>query len=503
MSKSSKSLVLYIMEGTFGSDDDNALLKRVADSMSVGGKQSKDRFIFIVNKMDDRKKEDGDTEQALTRIRSYLKNHGISNPNLYPAAALPALNIRRIQNEEEDDEDTIDETAVKVKKLNRNASLHLETFASLPASIKGDINKELSEAEEQDEKERQALIHTGIVSIESAIRQYVQKYAKTAKIKNIVDTFIHKLDAVGCFEETKRELACRQDESQQIVQQIDVIKHKVGDVKEAQKFQDAVDDAIVRVTDEAKETVDSIIERFQKEIRIKIASYRSEDMSLDDAENERRELEKFARKLEPDFQSELAELIRANLIDSSEVLLKNYRAKLETLTEELEGNTISGIVIEPLKIMNGNISGLNNFSMSHLVKNKKVEDGEEWIENTDKKWYKPWTWFQEAGYYRTKYKNVKYVNSKELAAEFLQPVQDVIYEDGERAIKFTLKQSKKISEVFVKEFEKLDDILQKKLSELKSYATDQELAEERIKESEEKLKWLEQIKGEVESILEI
>ena len=44
LNKSSKSLVLYIMEGTFGSDDDNALLQRVADSMKVGGKQSKDRI---------------------------------------------------------------------------------------------------------------------------------------------------------------------------------------------------------------------------------------------------------------------------------------------------------------------------------------------------------------------------------------------------------------------------------------------------------------------------
>ena len=80
LGKSSKSLVLYIMEGTFGSDDDNALLQRVADSMKVGGKQSKDRFIFVVNKMDDRKKEDGDTEQTLERIRAYLKKHGVTNP---------------------------------------------------------------------------------------------------------------------------------------------------------------------------------------------------------------------------------------------------------------------------------------------------------------------------------------------------------------------------------------------------------------------------------------
>ena len=98
------------MEGTFGTDDDNALLERVAESMSVGGKQSKDRFIFVVNKMDSRNTEDGDTSQTLTRVRTYLKKHGIINPNLFPAAALPALNIRRIKNGEIVDEDTADET---------------------------------------------------------------------------------------------------------------------------------------------------------------------------------------------------------------------------------------------------------------------------------------------------------------------------------------------------------------------------------------------------------
>lgn len=46
LSKSSKSLVLYIMEGTFGSDDDNALLQRIADSMKVGWK-AKQRSFYL------------------------------------------------------------------------------------------------------------------------------------------------------------------------------------------------------------------------------------------------------------------------------------------------------------------------------------------------------------------------------------------------------------------------------------------------------------------------
>ncbi len=503
LSKSSKSLVLYIMEGTFGSDDDNALLERVAESMLVGGKQSKDRFIFIVNKMDDRKKEDGDTEQTLNRIRGYLKKHGIVNPNLFPAAALPALNIRMMKEGKELDEDTIDETEVKVKKLNRNANLHFENFASLPIRIQSKIKERLVEAADSQNVNEQALIHTGVVSIEAAIRQYVQKYAKTAKIKNIVDTFIHKLDAVGCFEETKKELAKRQDDSEQIVQQIDLINRKVEDVKEAQRFKVVVDSAVEKVNYYTEEVVQKVKGKFQQKIREEIARYQGQKVGTDQVESEVKRLEKFARELEPQFQVELDELIRENLVNSSNILLQNYRAKLESLTKDLNQDILSGIVIDPLQIMGGNVFSVDSVLINSMIQTESVEDGEEWVKNTDKKWYRPWTWLQESGYYRTKYKTVEYIDAGDLADECLQPIQDDIYESGNKASQYAEKQSKKIAESFKKEFEKLDLLLKNKLNELKSYATNKQKAEERIRESERRLQWLEEIRSEVESILEI
>lgn len=342
LNKSSKSLVLYIMEGTFGSDDDNALLQRVADSMKVGGKQSKDRFIFVVNKMDDRRKEDGDTIQTLDRIRAYLKGHGITNSNLFPAAALPALNIRLTKNGADIDEDTLDETEMKVRKLNRNDSLHFENYASLPASIRGDINMKLADAKEKDDADAEALIHTGVVSIEAAIRQYVQKYAKTAKIKNIVDTFMHKLDEVGCFEKTKQELAKNQKDSERIASQIETIRKKVDDVKSAQKFKDAVDDAVVKVSDDAKDIIDGIVQKYQAKIRQKIDNLRDQELSMDEVEDEVERLGRYASKLEPDFQSDLNELIRENLVKTSNALLQEYKNKLASLTSEIDPNTLVG-----------------------------------------------------------------------------------------------------------------------------------------------------------------
>ena len=503
LNKSSKSLVLYIMDGTFGSDDDNALLQRVADSMKVGGKQSKDRFIFVVNKMDDRRKEDGDTTQTLDRIRAYLKGHGITNPNLFPAAALPALNIRLIQSGAEVDVDTLDETEMKVRKLNRHETLHFEEYASLPASIRGDIKKRLADAKNNGDANSEALIHTGVVSIEAAIRQYVQKYAKTAKIKNIVDTFMHKLDEVGCFEKTKQELAKNRESGERIARQIEAIRKKVDDVKAAQQFRDAVDDAVIKVSDDAKDIIDSIVQKYQAKIRQKIDELRGQELDMDEVVDEVSRLERYAKKLEPDFQAELDELIRENLIKTSNALLQEYKKKLASLTSEIDPNALAGISIDPLKLMGGTVPTADDFSVTKLVHSKEVENGKEWVENTNKKWYKPWTWFQEKGYYRTKYKNVKYVSASDLAQEFFAPIKENVVNNGKLAQNHAIKQSNRIVASFNKEFERLDDVLKQKLSELESYATDKTQAEERIKETEKRLAWLEEIKNDVASILEI
>ena len=503
LGKSSKSLVLYIMEGTFGSDDDNALLQRVADSMSVGGKQSKDRFIFVVNKMDDRRKEDGQTEQTLARVRMYLKKHGIVNPNLFPAAALPALNIRLAEGGADLDEDTLDETELKVRKLNRNDDLHFENFSPLPASILKNMQHEVEKAIEENDSYKQALIHTGVVSIEAAIRQYVQKYAKTAKIKNIVDTFMHKLDEVGCFEETKKELAKNKGKNEEIVSQIDVITGKVSDLKTAQEFRSSVDKALKNIEGDLRTVEEKLIERFQNRITRKIRSYQGEELSPREAEDEIDRLNRFAAGLEPDFRNEMGDLVRDHLIKTSTALLNEYKRKLESLTDEIDPNLMGGIKIEPLKLMEGSVVTNQDIIVRKYVATKKVEDGKEWVKNYEKKWYKPWTWFQESGYWCTKYKDVEYVEVEKMVQEFFAPIQESLWSSSDHVKKYVSKQSKEIAGAFEKEFRRLDNVLNSKLQELKNYATDKENAEKRIAECEERLEWLESIKNKVEAILAI
>lgn len=503
LSKSSKSVVLYIMEGTFGSDDDNQLLRRVADSMAVAGKQSKDRFIFVVNKMDNRTKEDGATEGTLNRVRDYLKFHGINNPNVFPVAALPALNIRFMASGAEIDEDTQDDIEYVVKKLNRRPDLHLEAYATLPPSIKGDINRQLIEAEETKSINEQALIHTGIVSVEAAIRQYVEKYAETAKIKNIVDTFIHKIDEVGCFEETKRKLSENRDQNEKIVSHIQAISNKVDDIKSAQNFEKAVNTAVDQVKKCNQDEIEKILAVFQGELSKKNERIRGKELSLEQIDEEVYQLEHWAEDLQPEFHTALDEVIRDNLIETSNALLEEYRKKLTHLIEEMDAGGCLGITIDPVKLVGGSLICVNEDIINRLIRTKKVEDGEEWVKNTDKKFYKPWTWFAENGYFRTIYKDVSFVKGEDIAQLYFSPIERNLRENADAARKQAEEECDKIVEKFKKEFGRLDELLKKKLNELERFVTEKNHSEERIQECELKLEWLEQIKNKVESILEV
>ena len=233
----------------------------------------------------------------------------------------------------------------------------------------------------------------------------------------------------------------------------------------------------------------------------RIDDVRGKELDIDEAKDEVIMLEKFVKKLEPNFQIDLDELIRKNIINTGNSLLTQYKNKLESLTEELEV-TNSEINIDPLRLMSGSVVESDSL-IEQLMQPKEVEDGKEWVENWDKKWYKPWTWFQESGYYRKRYTTVNYVDAYELAQYYLTKIEEGLRNNGNNACSYALEQSKKIAELFNKEFKRLDNVLKDKLSDLESFTADKEKAEKHIRESELKLKWLKTIKAKVESILEI
>jgi hypothetical protein len=499
LSESSKTLVLYILNATqLAVNDDYNLLSHVADSMRVGGKQSRDRFIFVVNKLDEFKKGEDSVEAAINKVRDYLSDNGIENANIFPASALTALNIRTIlENPDDYDEDDVDETELKVRKFNRNEEMHFEKRASLTPSARALIENELAKAKADKDVNSEALIHTGIIPIEKAIKMYVQKYAKTAKIKNIVDTFSKKLESAKSFEVAKQEISENQDKQKEVLSNINLIKKKLASGEDAKKFKSQIDK--INYDSKIRKMADEIITKAQKSITEKLSNSNSK-MSKLDAENECAQFARFAENLQADIQVKLENLITEHIHKNANDLLEQYKKKISELSQDV--NT-GGVTIDPFEIMEGEITNNSSSLIRDLTQTEQVKVGEEWVENTNKKWYKPWTWFQEKGHYRDIYEDKEFVDGTQLAQRFFAPIQEQLYENSNNAVEYAKNQTRKIKSEFSKKFDELDDVLQQKLKELEECAKDNANIEERIKQTQSKLDWLEDIQTRTKAILEI
>lgn len=499
LSESSKTLVLYIMNATqLAVNDDYKLLKNVADSMKVGGKQSRDRFIFVVNKLDEFKKGQDSVEAAINKVREYLKDYGIENPNIYPASALTALDIRTVLVESnDDDDDDVYEAKGKVRKFNKNEEMHFENYAPLTPSTRGEVANLLAKAIEEGDANQQALIHSGIVPIEAAIKMYVKKYAKTAKIKNIVDTFIKKLESAHSFEMTKQEIASNQDKQKEILAQIEVINKKLASGEDAKKFKNQIDQ--INYDKEIRKLADSVIVGAQEEITKQLTSTEAK-LSKRDAESICQVFAKFAEGLQAEVQVKLENLISDHIQKNAEDLLEQYKKKTAELAQDIK---VGNVELNPFEIMQGDIISDTSLLINEMTKSESVKVGEEWIENSSKKWYKPWTWFQEKGHYKDIYEDKEYVDGTELAQKFFAPIQELLYENSSSAVDYAKEQTRTIKRAFAKKFDELDAVLEAKLDELKKWADDNANIEAKIKKTQERLAWLERIQAKVNSILDI
>ncbi len=118
---------------------------------------------------------EGCIEKAMDGIKGSLEARGIMNPNEFPVTACAALELRT----DEEEPMVLDQFRRKAKIYDEFKFDKYYDFSHLALDSRERIEKRLAAGDELDE----VLIHSGIVSIEEAICQYINKYVKTTKIK--------------------------------------------------------------------------------------------------------------------------------------------------------------------------------------------------------------------------------------------------------------------------------------------------------------------------------
>lgn len=521
LSRSSKMLVLFIMNATnLQTNDQDTFLERIARSMSVGGKQSKDRFIFVVNKMDTFGEGDS-VEESLRNVREYLESKGIKDPNIFPASANTALQIRRLLN---NDPTLVNDSKTK-RKIDNMAydlidedMLHLQKYAVLPPSCKGIIDTELHTAQQNDDIYGQALVYSGIRPIEEIIRMYVTKYARPAKIKNVVDTFRKKIEDADTFVKLQNEIATNKDKQQEIRKQIELIETTLNNKEENEKFKETINK--LNLNDKVENDIKTISVRTTGKFNKFFEKYPNE-LDEDDAEELILRFNRLAKDTFDDYSVEVQNILDNDIKEKGNRLLAEYVERIKELSNAISRE---GIKFDLLDLVSDKISELSD--MENVIDRsrdiKTVYDEQEKtrtetrtrsVKNENKKWYKPWTWFDpkyvdedydvEVTYMETVERKVEYVRKDKIMYITLQKVEAQLLEDQKAVAEYSKQQTETIKRYFNAQFEKVNQYIEEKANELKCCFADDKNIENKIIEIQNNTKWLNDIKCKLESILDI
>lgn len=337
------NLILYVLNGTqLSTNDDASLLSYVAEQIKKGGKQVRDRFLFVINKMDCFNPEEEDIGEAIGTAKQYLAKYGIDDPQIYPCSAFTALNIRtcldgiNIDNltraEEKQLPSAARDSLPMIDKFNEYEQMYLEQYSTLSPSAQSRINFELSKAEKNNDSKAQALIHCGIRSIEEAITAYVKKYARTKKIKDLVESFREVLESSQVLTKAKTQVATSEEAAKELEERAKAVTAKIDDGKHIKEFKKKIEalDPMPSIKKKADKLKANAV---TKTTRV-FEPYGDTITSKSEAKNLVLHFTDLSSDSIAEITTELDSAINREIIDTGKKLLEEYQAKLSQFDEE-------------------------------------------------------------------------------------------------------------------------------------------------------------------------
>lgn len=354
----SNNLILYVLNGTqLSTNDDASLLRYVAEQIRKGGKQIRDRFLFVINKMDQFNPEEEDIEKAVQEARRYLGSYGIEDPQLFPCSAYTALNLRTYFSEIDIDHLTRQEeralpsaardTLPMIDKFIEYEPMHLEQYSTLSPSAQQELNYRLDQAVKSDDTKEQALIHSGICSIEAAITAYVKKYAKTKKVKDLVETFQEVLESSQVLVKAKTTVATDEQAAKACAERAAAMRRKIDDGNEAKAFKQKITelDPMLKISESAEQL------KLNAEMEAS-KIFRPYGDTIASREEAKRLVDLFTASCSDNIAkltSELESVINSEIVTIGKRLLEEYQEKLMKFDDSVSDKQLDFQTVDLVK----------------------------------------------------------------------------------------------------------------------------------------------------------
>lgn len=510
IANSDKSLVLYVMNGQqLGINDEKIFLDYICQNMKEGGKQSRDRFLFALNKMDSFRpsvKYDGEgcIAKALDAAKKGLEDRGIYNPNLFPVASLPALQIRTKDEDEDEDAAELDGFRKRVAKYEEMSFENYYDYTHLPQTARQCIENWIATQKGDELVE----IHTGIPSVELAISQYVNKYARTTKICDLVQSFKDKLEELAAVANLQDAIAKDKNKKAELEKQIKNIKANIQSAKDAQTLSKDIDK--IDLTSKAQTEVRSYFDDVRRDIS-RMMSGRSNKVEKVVAKQQCAELEKKVKAISVQIKVQINIILEKSYKETINKVVGQYKKHLAALNMSVNAGALS---LNPLNFVSASLSNLSQI----LENNTETADEsyyvkEEYQKRVEGGFFRKTVSFLTFGLvddhtYETAYRDkriakyVDYIDMEEVAADYLVPMQQNLQKAQQGVIKYVNDEAVRLKEHLKAELVNIDKLLNEKLSALSMTEADSKAKAEEIAQKEKNLKWLMDIQQQVKNIIE-
>ena len=540
---SDKSMVLFVVNAQqTGINDEKLFLDYICSTMKEGGKQSKDRFLFVVNKVnsfDPQPKHDGPgcIKRVLDGVKKDLENRGIFNPNIFPVAALPALQLR--------EQDRFGMELQRYKMFSEAfEEMRFDQYAdymNLPSSLRIELVDNKKEASADALLE----IQSGIIPLEEAINLYVKKYARTTKVMDLVLAFNSKLEELSAEASLREMLRKDQTVKAEMERQIKQVRQNIESARKAQTFSAKVDK--LDVVSDAQREVTTLFKGLRTDIS-KMMAGRDTRVEISKAKSQCAEIEKQSQFIRTQLKVQVEKIIVNTYKRTMEDIISEYKKYLQDLNMGISDDKLK---LNPLKLVASEVGGIdmNRLVAAHSeVKEEKTVKEETYSVQTG--YAKGENIFggvvaggslgaiagAVAGLFctpalvavpilgviwgaidgakdgdtrKTEVKTRKielpkkttYVNMNVVASEFLQPIQEELAITEKAVLDYVKRETVEVKSFISRKLQEIDKVLDSKLRTLAQYETDVEEKNANIAERQRQLAWLEEIEQRVNSIV--
>lgn len=506
-----KSLILYVFNGAqLGTNDSNIILQKIANAMqnSTNGKQSRDRFLFVANRMDEFDVSEEPYEEVIENtILPQLASNGITEPNLFLASAQTAKLIRMVANGEELSETEEEDLEKLVKRFNRTTRM-LPKYASLNSTDKdkliSDAEKYISAGKEAESikeaeknKNKAAEINSGIPAIEMAIREYLQKYAIAIKIKTVHDTFMKKVIERNMVDNCEAEWAASQESFDAIKKELQEKREKCDHSEKLQEFRDKVDEIKLDVkpikAEQAKvnRRIDRLVDSAKDKVKLEEAEYI---------------LTLFRHNLEDigeDAQVALDNALNNGVRASCQSIVEEYAEYIRELDSDGAFNIGSYDIKKTKDFAAFNLDKAEDMLQDEkYVTEESVKVGTKTVEK--KGFFAAIARLFGGGYETVSvYEDQKFVALKQLIQDQVTEVQHSFDKEMNSAIKDTEDKVDKLKKATMTKLEGLDKMVADLIAEIDKMLISQDELQEKVKANAEKAKWIKDFIGQVEDLLTV